>query len=74
MARLPRLLPLIAIAIGGVVAVRAIGVAPRALAAAASISTTAAAASLMPEALPAVTVPFSLRKTGLSLADRKSVV
>ena len=28
MARLPRLLPLIAIAIGGVVAVRAVGVAP----------------------------------------------
>ena len=28
MARIPRLLPLIAIAIGGVVAVRAVGVAP----------------------------------------------
>ena len=28
MARLPRILPLIAIAIGGVVAVRAVGVAP----------------------------------------------
>ena len=28
MARIPRLLPLIAVAIGGVVAVRAVGVAP----------------------------------------------
>ena len=46
---------------------------PRALAEAASISTTAAAASLMPEALPAVTVPFSFRKAGLSLARSASV-
>jgi hypothetical protein len=34
------------------------------LAVAASISSTAAAASLMPLALPAVTVPFSLTNTG----------
>ena len=33
-----------------------------------SISTTAAAASLMPDALPAVTVPFSLMNTALSFA------
>ena len=44
------------------------GLAPRAWAALASISTRAAAASLMPEALPAVTVPFSLANTGRSLA------
>jgi hypothetical protein len=43
------------------------------LAAPASISTTAAAASLMPEALPAVTVPFSLTNTGFSLAMSSSV-
>jgi hypothetical protein len=36
------------------------------LAAPASISTKAAAASLIPDALPAVTVPFSFRNAGLS--------
>src|SRR5690606_33077117 len=47
---------------------RAMGFAPRASAALRSMSTTAAAPSLMPEALPAVTVPFSGTNTGLSFA------
>ena len=47
---------------------RAIGFKPFFAAADFSISTTAAAASLMPDALPAVTVPFSLMKTARSLA------
>lgn len=63
MARIPRLLPLIAVAIGGVVAVRAIGVAPglfegakawaeeAAPAAAAPAKTAAAACALTPEQL-----------------------
>ncbi len=48
-------------------AMRASGFSPRFLASLAVISTTAAAPSLMPEALPAVTVP-SLSKAGLSFA------
>ncbi len=49
-------------------AMRAIGVRPRFAASAAVISTTAAAPSLMPDALPAVTVP-SLLKAARSLAS-----
>src|SRR5262249_1840123 len=48
-------------------AMRASGFKPRFLASFAVISTTAAAPSLMPDALPAVTVP-SLSKAGLSFA------
>ena len=46
---------------------RASGARPRRFASAAVISTSAAAPSLMPEALPAVTVP-SLEKAGRSFA------
>ena len=46
---------------------RASGVMPRRFASAADITTSAAAPSLMPLALPAVTVP-SLEKAGRSLA------
>ena len=53
--------------------IRASGVTPRLAASAAVISTTAAAPSLMPDALPAVTVP-SFSKAGLSLATASSVV
>ncbi len=49
-------------------AMRASGVMPRFVASSADISTRAAAPSLMPDALPAVTVP-SLSKAGRSLAD-----
>ena len=51
---------------------RASGLRPRLLASSAVISTSAAAPSLMPEALPAVTVP-SLAKAGRSLAIASSV-
>ncbi len=51
---------------------RARGFAPRLSATPRSISTTAAAASLMPDALPAVTVPFSLANTGLSFVKSSS--
>jgi hypothetical protein len=54
-------------------AIRAIGVRPRFFASSAVISTMAAAPSLMPDALPAVTVP-SLEKAGLSLAIASMVV
>jgi len=49
-------------------AIRAIGVMPRFFASAAVITTRAAAPSLMPEALPAVTVP-SFEKAARSLAS-----
>ena len=52
---------------------RASGVLPRLAASLAFISTTAAAPSLMPEALPAVTVP-SLAKAGRSLPTASRVV
>src|SRR5665213_1370231 len=52
---------------------RASGVTPRRAASATDISTRAAAPSLMPEALPAVTVP-SLAKAGRSFASTSSVV
>ena len=52
---------------------RASGFSPRFSASAAVISTTAAAPSLMPEALPAVTVPF-LSKAGRSFASTSTVV
>ena len=51
----------------------AIGLMPRRAASAALITTSAAAPSLMPEALPAVTVP-SLAKAGRSLPSTSSVV
>ena len=52
---------------------RASGVSPRFAASEALITTMAAAPSLMPEALPAVTVP-SLEKAGRSLARISIVV
>ena len=54
-------------------AMRASGVSPRFAASEALITTMAAAPSLMPEALPAVTVP-SLEKAGRSLARISIVV
>src|SRR5215218_3889896 len=54
-------------------AMRASGVRPRFCASDARMTTKAAAPSLMPEALPAVTVP-SFEKAGLSLATDSSVV
>jgi hypothetical protein len=53
-------------------AMRASGVRPRLSASAAVMSTTAAAPSLMPDALPAVTVP-SFEKAGRSF-DTASIV
>ena len=53
-------------------AMRASGFSPRFCASEARMSTTAAAPSLMPDALPAVTVP-SLEKAGLSFATESSV-
>ena len=53
--------------------IRASGVRPRAVASSALIRTSAAAPSLMPEALPAVTVP-SFENAGFSLASPSSVV
>src|SRR5262249_20345018 len=53
--------------------IRAIGVLPSLAASLAFISTTAAAPSLIPDALPAVTVP-SLSKAGRSLLIASSVV
>src|SRR5665213_18129 len=54
-------------------AMRASGAMPRRAASAAFIKTTAAAPSLMPEALPAVTVPF-LSKAGFNFASVSTVV
>ena len=54
-------------------AIRASGVRPRRSASSAVITTRAAAPSLIPDALPAVTVP-SFEKAGLSLATASSVV
>jgi len=56
-----------------VATIRAMGSAPRAAARSSEATARAAAPSLMPEALPAVTVPSS-RKTGGSLARISSVV
>ena len=53
--------------------IRASGRTPRLAAVSAVISTTAAAPSLMPDALPAVTVPF-LSKAGRNFASTSTVV
>ena len=53
---------------------RASGVTPRRAASWSVISTTAAAPSLIPEALPAVTVPPSRRKLGRSFCSTSKVV
>lgn len=77
MARIPRLLPLIAVAIGGVVAVRAVGVAPGlfegAKAWAEEAAPSAAAAPAKPAAACALTPEQLAQQAGISPAELRII-
>ena len=79
MARIPRLLPLIAIAIGGVVAVRAVGVAPglfdgaKAWAEEAAPAVTGAAKPALPGTCAALSPEQLAQQAGISPAELKII-